>query len=602
MKRRDFIFQSSITGSGLLVLSSFPGCVNSQKPVSWVKSGKLFSSVNCDGNPLLSDNQLLDVSLRLSNDATEGAINLGTTSPTFQNRLFKGELTHKLINSNNGNGEDLLQATLSVTNLSGGPLHLDAEFITSAQPSKETGKQRIYIPLSAAALSRDPRFSALGVNNFLKDNDHEVGAAAFKCHYLEPLASFAGESETTALILAPVVDINYPGNKWRVALFTPSDEPTRFSGNDGVWRAGRQVVVSAGQTVSLRCWLMVHTGNSLIPWNAFHNFAHKDEYEVPDWVYDMKVHYFDFLSSDKGDGFPRGNGYESDVAHFKEFSVGMGTQHGYYPALGNYMNPDWHNWKAMRSDKAGAADMSIEKMKARIKATRETGAKAAIYMHANCFDEAADNFQEIKDCLLLDKTGNPIRYGWAGPDTAGTTWRASLASELWQNSLLQQAQWIMEILAPDAIVIDETFMGISYDYHPDRPNVVSGGAIDFFKKMRALVKAFGNDKAFFASDCSMSPFVLWADGEGGDHTYPNLSGHPLYVQEPVRYLAALGKKPWQPCAWNFQRLWDSQIKLAKQVGSGVGVSNGWKEYTGLSRLPADVRERMLKDIKDLIVK
>ena len=32
----------------------------------------------------------------------------------------------------------------------------------------------------------------------------------------------------------------------------------------------------------------------------------------------------------------------------------------------------------------------------------------------------------------------------------------------------------------------------------------------------------------------MSPFVLWADGEVGDHAYPNLLGHQLYTQEPVR--------------------------------------------------------------------
>ena len=41
------------------------------------------------------------------------------------------------------------------------------------------------------------------------------------------------------------------------------------------------------------------------------------------------------------------------------------------------------------------------------------------------------------------------------------------------------------------------------------------------------------------------------------------------------------------------------VKLARQVGAGVGVSNGWIEYTGLVRLPADVRAKMMADIETL---
>lgn len=253
----------------------------------------------------------------------------------------------------------------------------------------------------------------------------------------------------------------------------------------------------------------------------------------------------------------------------------------------------------MRGDKAGAVDMSIEKMRTRIKATRETGVKAAVYMHAALFDDAAGSFDDLSDCIQLDKNGNRMNFGWTGPDTAGKTWCASLASVQWQNHLLQQAQWIMEIFDPDAIVMDEIFAGIGYDYHPKRSVAVSGGAIDFYKKMRALIKSYDKDKAFFSSDCSMSSFVLWSDGECGDHSYATLSGHPLYTQEPVRYLEALGQKPWRPCAWHFQKMWDTQIKLSKQVGSGVGVSNGWMEYTGLTRLSAGFREKMLKDIAEL---
>jgi hypothetical protein len=362
------------------------------------------------------------------------------------------------------------------------------------------------------------------------------------------------------------------------------------------------MTVAAGGTFTQRCWLMVHQGDASVAWRAFHRFAHREDFAVPDWARQFRVHYYDFLSSALGKEGRRGDGYEADLPHFREFHVGLATQHGYYPAIGDFIHPDRKTWLAMRGDKHGPAKTSFEKVRARIDATRRAGAKAAIYMHASLFDDAAPCFTNLRECIQLDAQGRRMTFGWSGPDTAGKTWRASLASSAWREHLLQQAQWIMEILQPDAIVMDETFAGLGYDYHPNRLETVSQGAIDCHRKLRALVRSFGDDKAFFTSDCSMSPFLLWADGECGDHAYPSLLGDPLYAQEPVRYLAALGDKPWRPCAWHFQKMWAAQMRLARQVGAGVGVSNGWVEYTGLTRLPGDVKSRLIKDIKTLYAK
>jgi hypothetical protein len=254
---------------------------------------------------------------------------------------------------------------------------------------------------------------------------------------------------------------------------------------------------------------------------------------------------------------------------------------------------------AMRGDPQGPAEMSFEKMRSRIDATRATGARAAIYLHPVLFDDATPFFQDQRDSVLVDQQGQMVRFPWQGPDTVGKNWRASLASPQWRKHLLQQAEWIMDILQPDALTIDETFAGLGYDFHPDRAGPMSPGAIEFYRGLRSLVRSFGSDKTVLTSDCSMSPFVLWADGECGDHAYGSLLGHALYTQEPVRYLAALGDKPWRPCAWHFQRMWSRQMELARQVGAGVGVSNGWLEYSGLQRLPAAARGKILGDIESL---
>jgi hypothetical protein len=192
-----------------------------------------------------------------------------------------------------------------------------------------------------------------------------------------------------------------------------------------------------------------------------------------------------------------------------------------------------------------------------------------------------------------------MRFYWDGPDVKGKLWQMSMAAPKWRAHLLEQARWIMEILQPDAIVIDETFGGLGYDEHPQRRGPLSAHAIKFFKEIRTLVRSFGKDRAVLASDVGMSGFALWADGEGGDHAYPPLLGDPRYRRSPTRYRAVLGDKPWLPCAWNYTKFWDEQMDLARKASAGIGLTNGTLEYTGLHRLPPEMRSKMLADISTL---
>jgi hypothetical protein len=604
MHRREFVLRSGLIAGGMLSLSPL-GCVSvGRRRIQWTrgKGTGLVSAVACEGEPLDSSNPtvgVLDGAIRRRGADGGEVVRLGLDRPSAQLGPLHLELKHRLLDS--GAGEDLLVAEVSIRNEADQAQEAEATFLTPVQPGADIAQQHIYVPLSAAGGSRDRRFAALGVKGFLEDCQQQIGTKDFACHYLEPMASFPAERTTRALLLAPVVDVFQPARPWRVAMLMSPDQPARFRftreyGNGQVWEAGRTVTVPPGQTLTLRCWLLVHRGDASEAWRAFHRFAHHDDHPAVDWTREFKVHYYDFLSSAQGKDGHRGDGYDADLLFFREFRVGMATQHGYYPHLGDYLHPDRKTWPAMRGDKQGLAEMSFEKMKARIRATRQAGARAAIYLHPVLFDDASPLFQKMRDCVLVDEKGEMARYPWQGPDTQGKNWLASLASARWREHLLQQAQWIMEILAPDAIVVDETFAGVGYDHHPDRAGPLSAGAIDFYRKLRTLVRSFGHDRAVFSSDCSLAAFVYWFDGECGDHAYSTLLGRSSYTQPPVRFLAALGDKPWRPCAWHFQGMWETQMKLARQVGAGVGVSNGWEEYTGLARLPADVKAKMLADI------
>jgi hypothetical protein len=533
-----------------------------------------------------------------SEDTVSGTLDHG--QPDFRDADLDIRLTHRFRPSDPELDGAVLEAELTLTHHGDTPRTLSAGFISGQFPPGPRETCEVYLPLNAAALFEDSRFDDLGREQFLKDNRQPLlPNQPLEAHYLEPLLSTPGCRTTRALLLAPVVNLQHPDSSWRVALFTPSDEPQAFQIDAASGcRLTRRLELAPGEARTLTCWMMVHRGDAATAWKAFHQIAHHDPHSTPEWVRAVQVHYYDFLSAEHENG-RRGGGYDADVPYFRDFHVGMATQHGYYPTIGDYVHPERTAWPAMQGDAEGPAAMSLDRMRERIAATRAAGARACVYMHCVLMDDASPLFSSLADAVQINARGERMQFLWTGPDTLGRNWRMSLAAPAWRKHLLQQAEWIMELLDPDGIVMDETFAGLGYDHHPERCGAVSPHAIGFFRDLRKLIRGFGPEKALFSSDCGMSSFVLWADAEAGDHAYEKLLGHPLYLQEPVRYLAALGSKPWLPCAWQFQTMWEEQLAFAKQTGAGVGVSNGWMEYTGLHGLDPEDQEKRRRDLLSL---
>ncbi|HNQ24526.1 MAG TPA: hypothetical protein PKK06_15685 [Phycisphaerae bacterium] len=610
MNRREFV---SVAGATLLGTALRPGQLLGQPPPPaggtgpvWHRNDRsqLFDQVTAQGRALLMPQEgvgLLDGFCCLIEEGKPGAeIGLGGDTPNRACGPVQVALAHQLRRSAGDAKEDLLEATLTLKNSADKPCEVFCGFLTGVRPCADPAAQQVYVPLSAAGLADlegDPR-------RRLKDCHQSVGAEGFLCHYLEVPASDPRNATTRATLLAPVVDVFADAGPCHVALFGTSTEPVFFEALQGVsgraWRVGKRVSLTAGQMQAVKVFLLLHAGDAAEAWDVFRRFGHREDFPVPEWTRRFRVHYFDFLSGVEADG-PRGNGYEADTQHFREFHVGMATQHGYYFALGDYLHPERKEWQAMPTDAKGPAAMSLEKMKARLAATRQAGAHPMIYLHFTLFDDGTPLYEKMKDFIQVDAAGNPIPFGWEGPDVIKKTWKMSVASPEWRSHLVKQAQWVMELLDPDGIVLDETFTACGYDHHPNRRGPLSPGGIDLMRRLRAAVRSFGPDKALFASDCSMGSFCLWGDGEAGDHCYDRLVGQPLYRKPPVRYLAALGTKAWQPCAWMYKTLWAQQMDLARTVGAGVGVTNGWGDNFGLTRLPADVKQQMLRDIESLTI-
>jgi len=604
MHRRDFL---SISGATLLGGLSIGRPIFAAEPRVATSSGikwrrheptGLFEYVAVGGQSLVDPTEgvgVFDGFCRIVDDEKlSREILLDSTRSQGTCGPVQLSLTHRLLASKADANDDLLEATLRLQNTSERPCEVLAGFLTGVRPCRAAADQQMYLPITARGLSREPE----------KHDCHQrVGTDGYLAHYFEREASDPRQTASQATLLVPVVDVFAPSGPCRVALFSPSVEPAFFQALEGpstrAWRMGRRVRLEPGASMDLKAYLLLHGGDASEAWTAFHRFAHHEDFVPPEWTRQFRVNYYDFLSAAEADG-PRGGGYDLDLAHFREFHIGMATQHGYYLTYGDFIHPDRRQWQAMPSDPKGPVAMSLEKMKARVEATRRAGARPIIYMHYTILDQGSPLFEKLKDAIQVDAAGNPIVHGWTGPDTIKKSWQMSTAAPAWRDHLVQQAQWIMELLNPDGIVLDETFCAFGHDHHPDRRGPVMPGGIELMRRLRATVRSFGEDKALFASDCSMGSYCLWADGEAGDHCYDRLLGHPFYRREPVRYLAALGTKAWQPCAWLYKTLWSAQMDLARKTGAGVGVTNGWGDNFGLARLPEDVKQQMLRDIASLV--
>ena len=606
MRRRDFMLQTGLLAGGLASgLPAFARCSQGGFSIGWqhIPATKLYSAVTCNGASLVVGNASMVLAgvCRLASEAPDQQTWLDAKHPNGMHDSVRVELRHKLRCSHLGNGEDLLEGVLTLENRSDKPQTVVAGFATSVQPSLDWSKQNLHVPL-AVSCGLAPMGEVGSAPH--KETEWALGTKDFVAHYLEPLASDPGVRAATARLLVPLVDIFHPGIDHRVSLMTGSERARRFgtlADSDGRrgWTAQTILTLAPGQKLEDRCFLLIHGGDAGSAWEVFHRVAHDDTWSPIDWLAEAKVHYYDFLSAADPAG-RRGDGYDAAISHFRQFRVGLATQHGYYPGYGDYIDPNRAGWPAMQRDEHGPVEMSLAPIKDRVKATRQTGARAGIYMHLTALDDSSERFfPALRDARLVGRDGEPISYYWKGPDTPGKLWHMSMAAPQWRNHLLQQAKWIMEMLDPDAIVVDETFCGLGYDEHPRRVGPLSAYAIGFFKELRALVRSFGEDRAVLVSDCGMSGFALWADGEGGDHAYPPFLGDPEYRRPPVRYRAVLGQKPWLPCAWNCTKFWDDQMDLARNAPAGVGLTNGWLEYTGLHRLPPEIRSKMIADIATL---
>jgi len=100
--------------------------------IRWTRTGDQFTAVACDEVPMCHAPGLLTANCRVA----EANIACGPGP-------LRVSVEHRLHDSGEGIGEDVLEAMLTVRNVSERPQRVELEFATSARPSERVAEQRV---------------------------------------------------------------------------------------------------------------------------------------------------------------------------------------------------------------------------------------------------------------------------------------------------------------------------------------------------------------------------------------------------------------------------------------------------------------------------
>jgi hypothetical protein len=270
----------------------------------------------------------------------------------------------------------------------------------------------------------------------------------------------------------------------------------------------------------------LHHGGAETAMEAFYACALPDVKPGPDWIHEIAMQNYDYLSKN-------GRGWFSDVETLTKL-VGPGDRnkvclalHGWYDYVGRYtfdarrrslarewtafpsaLEPRvqalghevdkrtgvvWHrkSVKAMRP-----VSMSIPEVHRRIQYGKERGFRVALY-----FSDATNACDALKDVFAPEKV---LRWGgWAGPDTTGRIYAQNPLHPEVRKFYLDYIHALLEEYGKDVdgFIWDETFVVGPHDLGPPpHSGYASRAMMTLVKAVAGAVASSSPSLALFASD------------------------------------------------------------------------------------------------------
>ncbi|MBI4893601.1 MAG: hypothetical protein HY821_23475 [Acidobacteria bacterium] len=429
----------------------------------------------------------------------------------------------------------------------------------------------------------------------------------------EAVFEFSGKHDApqAAQLAIPLVTETSPDTGWSLS-FTADPFFTTAFGEKHHWVYPAGVPRQPRETRTI--YSCLHRGGPQRALDIFYETALAGVPRGPDWLHDIALIDYDFLSKHGRGWFADIDTLEKSIAPADRHKVILGL-HGWYDYCGRYTynaksksldktwlafpnaqgpevqqraerpdNGDPYYWSPAAIRALKPVEMSIDNLRHRIRYAKQRGFRVALYF--------ADGMNAC-DGISTHDPAKVLRWGgWSGPETRGRSYALNPlhpeVPEFFRGYLAALLDTYGKEI--DALIWDETFMVQPPD-HGAGPyqGFAATAMMQLVRELTLAVTSFRKDLAFLASDDVgvvpnyRAPYALMAHGTYQDsHCAPK--GWPYGLFPNFRNTL------WS-CQWAPIKAFDRTLYAVDTFDHPAAISNGYAEDRGVSDMsPEDLRK------------
>ncbi|MEI8371699.1 MAG: hypothetical protein WCJ35_02575 [Planctomycetota bacterium] len=311
------------------------------------------------------------------------------------------------------------------------------------------------------------------------------------------------------------------------------------------------------------------------------------------WTQGIHLVYYDYLSQ-KGEGWFKDLKVLADRIPPQHRGRVALCLHGWYDYFQQYAFDHktgklLNEWTAFPG--THKVPMRLAEMHRRLKFAKDLGFRVLLYFSDGTnSDSGAPAF--CKEYVLKGKNGKTFP-GWKGPDSLGQPLMMDPSVpglRDWYRGYLKALldEYCKEV---DGFVWDETFYIKTnfISYPANQPSYTDRAMMSLVSELTQMMQNYRKDNpdlVFLASDIGQTSYALVANGTWQDSAMEERAWGPSMF---ANYRNCLWSCNWSP----LRHAKENQI-AAEKYGLPQGLSNGWEDNCGPSRMPPELLDTVLK--------
>jgi hypothetical protein len=415
---------------------------------------------------------------------------------------------------------------------------------------------------------------------------------------------FAGIAPAAPLSLAvPMVTSPAGPLADRCTLMTDPFYSTVFKRKTVEWTYPKSVGLEdkpERRTISM----VFHQGDPDAAISQFYEVALEDIPPGPEWLHDIAMVDYDYLSAGGRGWFQDIDALEAAIPAADRGKILLAL-HGWYDFVGRYsfspetgeLDPRWtafSNYPDVKKNFPSSVPvaMTVKNMHERMRYAASRGFRVALYFADGM--SAGDGLAGIYEPDRVLYWG-----GWVGPDTKGKTYCQNPLHPAVRSFFIRYIKALLKEYGRDidAFVWDETFHVDTGSLGSEQVPGYADRALmrlvrDLTSEVHAYNRESGRSLAFLASDCigvnkwvNKPPYALVADGTYQDtHCDPESWSYGIFPN----YRNALWSCNWEPVTH-----FDFTEFGVREYQAAVAVSNGYGDDVGFAEMSAEMKKNVL---------